>query len=74
MMYKNDFIALGGHDPILHSCREDSDIFNRMKLAGYKFIQPWNSLVYHLTGRGAGSFGGDSERHAKWKADMNRST
>jgi glycosyltransferase involved in cell wall biosynthesis len=74
MMYKEDFIALGGHDPILHSCREDSDVFNRMKLAGYKFIQPWNSLVYHLTGRGAGSFDGDPERHAKWKADMDRST
>jgi len=74
MMYKSDFIALGGHDPILHSCREDSDVFNRMKLAGYEFIQPWNSLVYHLTGRGAGSFDGDPERHAKWRADMNRST
>lgn len=74
MMHKEDFIALGGHDPILHSCREDSDVFNRMHLAGYKFIQPWNSLVYHLTGRGAGSFDGDPERHAKWKADMDRST
>lgn len=74
MMYKEDFLALGGHDPILHSCREDSDVFNRMQLAGYKFIQPWNSLVYHLTGRGAGSFDGDPERHAKWKADMDRST
>jgi len=74
MMYKEDLLAIGGHDPILHSCREDSDIFNRMKLAGYEFIQPWNSLVYHLTGRGAGSFDGDPERHAKWKADMDRST
>jgi hypothetical protein len=74
MMYKEDFLALGGHDPILHSCREDSDVFNRMKLAGYEFIQPWSSLVYHLTGRGAGSFDGDEERHAKWKADMDRST
>jgi glycosyltransferase involved in cell wall biosynthesis len=74
MMYKTDFLELGGHDPILHSCREDSDVFNRMKLAGYEFIQPWNSLVYHLTGRGAGSFDGDAERHEKWKADMDRST
>jgi glycosyltransferase involved in cell wall biosynthesis len=74
MMYKEDFLALRGHDPIMHSCREDSDIFNRMKLAGYNFIQPWNSLVYHLTGRGAGSFSGDVERHEKWKADMNNST
>ena len=74
MMYKKDFLYLGGHDPILHSCREDSDVFNRMLLAGYKFIQPWNSLVYHLTGRGAGSFDGDKERHEKWKKDMNNST
>jgi hypothetical protein len=74
MMYKQEYLELGGHDPILHSCREDSDVFNRMKLAGFEFIQPWNSLVYHLTGRGAGSFDGDPERHAKWKADMDRST
>ena len=74
MMYKQEFLEMGGHDPIMHSCREDSDVFNRMKLNGFEFIQPWNSLVYHLTGRGAGSFDGDPERHAKWKADMDRST
>jgi|TARA_R100000081_G_C4820201_1_gene179163 glycosyltransferase involved in cell wall biosynthesis len=75
MMYKKDFIEiLGGHDPVMHSCREDSDLFNRMLLAGFEFIQPWNSLVYHLTGRGAGSFDGDPERHEKWKKDMNNST
>lgn len=74
MMFKQEFLEMGGHDPIMHSCREDSDVFNRMKLNGFEFIQPWNSLVYHLTGRGAGSFDGDPERHAKWKADMDRST
>jgi len=75
MMYKKDFLKiLGGHDPVMHSCREDSDLFNRMLLAGFEFIQPWNSLVYHLTGRGAGSFDGDPERHEKWKKDMNNST
>ena len=75
MMYKSEYLdILGGHDPILHSCREDSDLFNRMLLAGFEFIQPWNSLVYHLTGRGAGSFDGDSERHRKWQEDMNNST
>tara|TARA_B100000963_G_scaffold359506_1_gene387036 strand:+ start:12520 stop:13581 length:1062 start_codon:yes stop_codon:yes gene_type:complete len=75
MMYKSKFLEiLGGHDPIMHSCREDSDLFNRMLLAGFSFIQPWNSLVYHLTGRGAGSFDGDQERHNKWKEDMNKST
>ena len=45
-----------------------------MALAGFKFRQPWNSLVYHLTGRGAGSFDGDPERHAAWKKDMENST
>jgi len=75
MMYKKEYLKiLGGHDPILHSCREDSDLFNRMLLAGFSFVQPWNSLVYHLTGRGAGSFDGDSERHKKWQDDMNKST
>ncbi len=74
MMYRDEFLAIGGHDAILHSCREDSDVFNRLKLAGFEFIQPWNSLVYHLTGRGAGSFGGDPERHEKWKRDMDNST
>jgi glycosyltransferase involved in cell wall biosynthesis len=74
MMYKDAFLKIGGHDPRMHSCREDSDVFNRLHLAGFKFIQPWNSLVYHFTGRGAGSFDGDKERHEKWKKDMNNST
>jgi len=74
MMYRDEFLSIGGHDPMMHSCREDSDVFNRMKLAGFEFIQPWNSLVYHLTGRGAGSFGGDPKRHEQWKQDMNNST
>jgi glycosyltransferase involved in cell wall biosynthesis len=74
MMYKEEFLEMGGHDPIMHSCREDSDVFNRMKLNGFEFIQPWNSLVYHLTGRGAGSFDGDKERHEKWRKDMDKST
>jgi glycosyltransferase involved in cell wall biosynthesis len=74
MMYKEEFLAIGGHDEMMHSCREDSDVFNRLKLAGFTFIQPWNSLVYHLTGRGAGSFEGDEERHRLWQIDMMKST
>ena len=74
MMYKEEFLKMGGHDPIMHSCREDSDVFNRMKLNGFEFIQPWNSLVYHLTGRGAGSFDGDKARHEQWRKDMDKST
>jgi glycosyltransferase involved in cell wall biosynthesis len=74
MVYKKEFLDLGGHDPMLKSCREDSDVFNRMMLAGFKFKQPWNSLVYHLTGRGAGSFSGDEERHKAWQKEMENST
>lgn len=75
MMYKKEYIeVLGGHDPILHSCREDSDIFNRMLLSGFTFIQTWQGFVYHFTGRGAGSFDGDEQRHNEWKQQMNNST
>lgn len=74
MVYKEDIQSIGGHDPIMHSCREDSDLFNRFVLNGFGLIQSWDSLVYHLTGRGAGSFDGDAERHEKWKRDMNNST
>ena len=74
MVYKKEFLDMGGHDPILKSCREDSDVFNRMQLDGFTFKQPWNSLVYHLTGRGAGSFSGDEERHKEWQKEMQNST
>lgn len=79
MMYKEEFLALGGHDPIFHSAREDSDVFNRMLLAGYTFTQPWQSLVYHLTGRG-GQFqhGTITQEHsaksAEWQKLMENST
>jgi hypothetical protein len=26
MMYKDEFLSIGGHDPRMHSCREDSDV------------------------------------------------
>ena len=75
MMYKKEYLEiLGGHDPILHSYREDSDVFNRMLLAGFKFVQNWEGFVYHFTGRGAGSFDGDEERHKFWQHQMNNST
>ena len=74
MVYKKEFLDMGGHDPVLKSCREDSDVFNRMQLEGFTFVQPWNSLVYHLTGRGAGSFSGDKKRHDEWQKEMQNST
>ena len=53
-MYKDDFLAIGGHDELFApQSKEDSDLFNRFQLAGYKFIQPWNALVYHFTSRGS---------------------
>lgn len=52
-MYKSDFQLIGGHDPVFAPFPyEDSDIFNRMLLNGFEFIQSWSALVYHLTCRG----------------------
>ena len=53
-MYKEDFLAIGGHDELFSpQSKEDSDLFNRFHLKGYKFIQPWDALVYHFTSRGS---------------------
>lgn len=54
MMYKEDFINIGGHDRLFAPMElEDSDIFNRMHLAGIKFVQARDSFVYHMTCRGS---------------------
>jgi hypothetical protein len=71
-MYKEDFLAIGGHDELFApQSKEDSDLFNRFQLKGYKFIQPWDALVYHFTSRGSrfnkhagGAAGKNSE---EWK-------
>ena len=53
-IYKDDFLAIGGHDPLYApQSKEDSDIFNRFLLAGYKFVQTWEGFVYHMTCRGS---------------------
>jgi glycosyltransferase involved in cell wall biosynthesis len=53
ILYKNDFKAVGGHDPLFAPFPyEDSDIFQRWILAGYKLIQSRDAFVYHLTCRG----------------------
>ena len=53
-MYKEDFLAIGGHDPLYApQSKEDSDIFNRFVLNGYELIQTWKGLVYHMTCRGS---------------------
>lgn len=54
MMYKADFECIGGHDPLFAPMElEDSDIFNRMHLAGYELIQSRDAFVYHMTCRGS---------------------
>ena len=55
MMLVEDFLKIGGHDKKLFAPMEleDSDIFNRFQLNGYKFIQSRNSFVYHFTCRGS---------------------
>jgi hypothetical protein len=53
-IYKKDFQSIGGHDPLFApQSKEDSDIFNRFVLNGYKLIQTWKGFVYHMTCRGS---------------------
>lgn len=54
MMYKSDFIKIGGHDLLFAPMElEDSDIFNRFLLQGYELKQSRDSFVYHMTCRGS---------------------
>jgi len=53
-IYKEDFQSIGGHDPLFApQSKEDSDIFNRFVLAGYKLVQTREGCVYHMTCRGS---------------------
>ena len=53
-LYKSDFQSIGGHDDLYApQSKEDSDIFNRFLLNGYKFVQTWEGCVYHMTCRGS---------------------
>ena len=55
LMYKKDFLSIGGHDKKVFAPMEleDSDLFNRFLLAGYNLIQSRDSFVYHMTCRGS---------------------
>ncbi len=71
-MYKDDFLAVGGHDKLFApQSREDSDLFNRFLLEGYEFIQSWDALVYHFTSRGSRfnpfSGGGTGKDSPEWR-------
>ena len=53
-MYRSDYLAIGGHDELFApQSKEDSDLFNRFVLNGYRVIQSWEALVYHFTSRGS---------------------
>lgn len=54
MFFKEDFTSIGGHDPLFApQSKEDSDIWNRMLLNGYTFVQARDAFVAHLTCRGS---------------------
>jgi hypothetical protein len=79
MMYKDEFLSIGGHDPRFASAREDSDVFNRLHLGGFELIQSWQSFVYHLTARGGqfqhGKLTTDhKQKSEEWQKLMNNST
>ena len=79
MVHKKNIVSIGGHDPILKSAREDSDIFNRFVLSGLDLIQVWNGFVYHLTCRGGqfehGILTNDhSQKSMDWQILMDQST
>jgi len=53
-IYKEDFQKIGGHDKLFApQSKEDSDIFNRFILNGYKVVQTRQGCVYHMTCRGS---------------------
>lgn len=52
LIRKEDWDYIGGNDPIYAPAYwEDTDLFIRMQLAGYKFIMTTNSVVFHFGSR-----------------------
>ena len=74
-IFKEDFTSINGHDPLFApQSKEDTDIFNRFQLNGYKFIQTWGGCVYHMTCRGS-RFADGAERNPNGEVFMkNRET
>lgn len=79
MVHKKNVVSVGGHDPVMKSAREDSDIFNRFILSGLELIQVWDGFVYHLTCRGGQFEHGiltkdHSQKSKDWQELMEQST
>lgn len=52
LIRKKDWDFIGGNDPIYAPAYwEDTDLFIRMQLAGYKFVMTSNSVVFHFGSR-----------------------
>jgi glycosyltransferase involved in cell wall biosynthesis len=69
-IYKEDFQKIGGHDDLFApQSKEDSDIFNRFVLNGYKTIQTWRGFVYHMTCRGS-RFAEGAKRNPEGEVSM----
>ena len=76
-MYKSDYLAVGGHDELFApQSKEDSDLFNRFVLNGYKVKQSWDALVYHFTSRGSRfnkhAGGGAGQNSNEWLYTTNK--
>ena len=68
MCYKEDFLAVGGLDPAFApQSREDSDLFYRMAVAGYRFRQSWSAFCYHFSGRGSRKKDGIAADSLEWQ-------
>ncbi len=68
MCFKEDFLAVGGLDrAFAPQSKEDSDLFNRMAVAGYRFRQSWSAFCYHFSGRGSRKKDGIQEDSKEWQ-------
>ena len=57
-MYREDFLSIGGHDELFApQSKEDSDLFNRFVLNGYKVIQSCVNLYFMIGFQSCVSFG-----------------
>jgi len=73
MLYKQDHLEIGGHDQKFTPYGyEDSDIFNRWILRGYKIVQSRDALCYHMTCRGHRWNRGVGIVNSDYEATMNR--
>jgi glycosyltransferase involved in cell wall biosynthesis len=75
-MFKEDYLSIGGYDKLFApQSKEDSDIFSRFVLNGYKLIQAWDALVYHFVSRNS-RINDDSElsieANKQWLHDNNK--